>query len=160
MLSCSQLLSFQQRESSMTSVTATLLPMLFLGLLLSGCSGLDDPDDGGDDRVPSDYDGAYILTVTPPVDDSRACTDADGVMRLNDGKVTGEATDNNTGDTFILSGTVESDGFISGSLVSSFSGGGSYSGLMRTTCSDTSCSGTGGDGTWRSICVEEWAATK
>jgi hypothetical protein len=161
----------------MKTATTILLPLFVAGLLLSGCSGLDDPDDGGRDREPSDYDGAFTLAINPPeaeaIDPPEAepsgCSDANGVMRLNDGKVTGTATDLNTGETILLSGSVASDGFIEGALVFSFGGNtGSYSGLMKSSCdlgsTTTDCTegGTGGDGTWKdtSDCIGVWTATK
>lgn len=137
----------------MKPAAAALLPLLFSSLLISGCSGLDDPINDDETR-PSDYNGAYKLTVIPPADDAGACSDALGAMRLNDGKVSGEATDVNTGETISLSGSVEADGFIKGSLVFSFGGNaGSYSGLMSTSGS--------GDGTWKdtSDCTGTWTAT-
>jgi hypothetical protein len=136
----------------MKSPAAALLPLLFTSLLIGGCSGLDDPITDEETR-PSDYDGAYKLTVIPPADDAGACSDALGTMRLNDGNVTGEATDVSTGEAITLSGSVEADGFIKGSLVFSFGGNaGSYSGLMSTSGS--------GDGTWKdtSDCTGTWTA--
>lgn len=147
---------------------ATLFPSLFIaGVLLSGCSGLDDPDDDGRDRKPSDYNGAFTLVINPPEVEPGGCSDAQGVIRLVNGDVTGQATDLNTGETILLSGSVQSDGFIEGTLVFSFGGNaGSYSGLMKSSCDlgldDCNEGGTGGDGTWKdtSDCSGRWTATE
>ena len=151
-----------------SNATIPLLPLLFSGLLLSGCSGLDDPDDSRD-REPSDYDGAFTLAIEPPAEEPGGCSDAKGVMRLSDGNVTGKATDQNSGETITLSGSVKSDGYIEGTIVFSFGGNaGTYNGLMKSSCglgaTTTDCTegGTGGDGTWKdtSDCNGDWTATK
>lgn len=152
--------------------SASFIPpaLLIAGLFLGGCSGLDDDNDNGNrDREPSDYNGAFSLDILPPEGELNGCSDASGIMRLNDGNVTGEATDLNTGESIVLSGSVESDGFIEGALVFSFGGNaGSYSGLMKSSCdlgspaTDCTEGGTGGDGTWKdtSDCIGTWTATK
>ena len=138
----------------MKTTSFIALPLLIAGLLLNGCSGLDDPDDPNPPPPTDGHDGTYELNIFPPSEDEGACTRANGIMKIIDGKVTGQVTDQNTGEQIDLSGGVESDGFIEGALkFSTDTNAGTYNGLMKIST---------GKGTWEDIhdCAGEWLAIK
>ncbi len=144
--------------------TTSLIPpaLLITGLLLSGCSGLDDPDDGdGGGSTPSEFEGAYTFEVTVDVG---ICSDDQGVMQVDaDGDVT-STTLNDGFDDFTLSGLVVSNGFIEGDFDFTVAGhAATYDGVMSTTT--TECGGNvtvkGGGGTWGDTstgCSGTWTA--
>ncbi len=152
--------------------TTSFIPpaLLITGLLLSGCSGLDDPEeDNGDDG--SVYDGLYNFLMTSS---DAACTEASGIMRVVDGKVSGSADNLDTGEEITsISGSVDNrDGFVEGNLTFSFADhSGTYSGKMEGEECELPTSNTFGginvsagtsEGTWKDnlSCAGKWYACK
>lgn len=105
----------------MKSITSVWLPLIVAGLLLSGCDGLDEPDDPGKDN-PSRYEGSYQFftnTVTG------SCTIPSGVvMQINRlGKITSNPKiDQTSGETIKLTGNAGSSGAVKGEFDFSFAG--------------------------------------
>ena len=108
------------------------LPLLIAGLLLNGCSGLDDPDDPGEEN-PSAYEGSYLFFTNTDVGE---CTIPPGiVMQISsEGDISSNPKiDRNTGETIKLNGRVGSSGTVRGEFNFSFPGhSGDYDGVLNT----------------------------
>jgi len=146
----------------MKTISCISPALLISALLLNGCSGLDDPDDGGGSTTPSVFTGSYDLVVEL----TAGCpiTTATGTMTVDvDGVVTSTTLDNGSGD-YTFSGNInEITEFINGDLNFTPPGiTGTFDGNMSTStiihCGITPV--TGGGGNWGDSlgCSGTWTA--
>lgn len=116
----------------MNAIAFLAPPLLIAGLLLSGCSGLDDPEDPGKEN-PSAYEGSYLFFTSTDVG---TCSIPPGiVMQISlEGNISSNPKiDRNTGETIKLSGRVGSSGTVRGKFDFSFPGhSGEYDGVLNT----------------------------
>ncbi len=120
---------------------------------LVGCSS------GGSSSEPAststEFDGSYDTTVTPITQfdiNGGACANASGVIKIINSEISGSVI-SGWGDTYIVSGNVQSNGDVSGGFA--------FSGQLVASF-EGAISGNTGSGTWKDIneCSGTWQSTK
>ena len=130
------------------------LPLIFLISVLSGCSSGSSPD-SSTATTTTDFDGSYDITATAttPFDSSGGtCVNASGFWTIDSGEISGSVIDDR-GETYTISGNVQSNGDVLGGFALSGNNAASFEGVI---------SGNTGSGTWLDIfqCAGNWQATK